>query len=199
LMRSAMRYFREGPNTKTYNLEGNWDQPVCLHHEISSCEPCYSWNVYHAHQTGDRDRYLEGMYSLFAGALSRHTSIGCEHRGGIGGTLFSVCLPIDLARLAVIDDQIKVDELHLLRLVPLAWLKSDVQTKFVQMPTEFGPVTLEFQLQQSAKQLRVSFESRFRRAPRQVILHVPPLDTLQEVTVNGKTFQAKAGDVLVVE
>jgi hypothetical protein len=199
LMRSAARYFREGPNIKSYNLKGNWDQPVCLRHEMSSCEPCYSWNVYHAHQNADRYRYLEGMYSLFAGAMSRHTSIGCEHRGGIGGTLFSVCLPIDLARLAVIDDQIKADELHLLRLVPLAWLKTDMQTKFERMPTEFGPVTLRFQLQQAGKQLTVSVENRFRRAPKQIILHVPPLDALREVAVNGKFFQARAGDLLVIK
>jgi hypothetical protein len=199
LMRSAASYFREGPNTRTYDLKGNWDQPVCLHHEMSSCEPCYSLNVYHAHQQGDRYRFLEGMYSLFAGAMSRHTSIGCEHRGGIGGTLFSVCLPIDLARLAVIDDQIKADELHLLRLVPLAWLKSDMQTKFEHMPTEFGPVTLRFQLQQAGRQLSVSFENQFRRAPKRIMLHVPPLETLKEVLVNGKSVPAKAGNLLNVK
>ena len=131
-------------------------------------------------------------------AMSRHTSIGCEHRGGIGGTLFSLRLPIDLARLAVIDDQIQPEELHLLRLTPFAWLKTDVQTKFERMPTEFGPVTLRFQLQQGGKTLMVSFESRFRVA-KQILLHVPPLDGLHEVVINGKSFPAKAGDLLVVE
>jgi len=198
LMRTAARYFREGPNAKTYNLKGDWRQPAVLHHEMSSCEPCYSWNVYHSHQNGDRYRYLEGMYSLFAGALSRGTSIGCEHRGGISGTLASSCLPIDLARLAVIDDQIVAEELHLLRLVPLAWLKTDVQTRFERMPTEFGPVTLQFQLGQAGRQLEVAFENRFRRAPRRITLHVPPLETLQEVVVNGKSYRAKADDLLVL-
>jgi len=196
LMRAALLYFREGPNTHTYNLNGNWDQPICLRHELSSCEPCYSWNVYHSHQTGDRLRYLEGMYSLFAGALSRHTSIGCEHRGGIGGTLFSSCLPLDLARLAVIDDELNPEELHLLRLAPRAWLKADHQTKFERMPTEFGPVTLRFQLRKQGRQLAVVFKAKFREPPKKILLHVPPLESLREVVVNGQFMKAASGDVL---
>ena len=55
------------------------------------------------------------MYSLFAGASSRQTYTVCETRGGITGV--TPCLPgVWLARLAVIDDQIRDDELHLLRL-----------------------------------------------------------------------------------
>jgi hypothetical protein len=198
LMQSAAHYFREGPNTKTYNIKGNWDQPICLRHEISSCEPCYSWNVIHSYQAGDRMRYLEGMYSLFAGAMSRHTSIGCEHRGGIGGTLFSCCLAIDLARLAVIDDELKPDELHLLRFVPLAWLTPDRPTTFERMPTEFGPVTLRFQLRKQGKQLKVSFDSKFRTPPKSILLHVPPLESIQEVLFDGHSMKAGPGDVLIV-
>ena len=56
---------------------------------------------------GDRPKFLEGMYSLLTGSLSRRTSIGCEHRGGVSGTLFSVPLPIELIRLSVIDDQLE--------------------------------------------------------------------------------------------
>ncbi|MEP0842484.1 MAG: hypothetical protein HRF43_07200, partial [Phycisphaerae bacterium] len=122
LMRSCLEYFREGPNTRVYDLDGAWHQPVSLRHELSSCEPCYSWNLFHAWQAGDRARFLEGMYSLFTGSISRRTAIGCEHRGGISGTLFSVPLPVEAARLAVIDDQLEPGRLHLLRLVPRAWL-----------------------------------------------------------------------------
>ena len=139
LMRSALHYFRTGPNTHTYDLNGAWHQSVSLHRELSSCEPCYSWNVFHAWQSGDRPKFLEGMYSLLTGSLSRRTSIGCEHRGGVSGTLFSVPLPIELARLSVIDDQLEPDRLHLLRLVPLAWLRADRPTRFERIPTEFGP------------------------------------------------------------
>ncbi len=199
LMRSALRYFREGPNTRTYDLQGAWHQPVCLHHEMSSCEPCYSWNVFHAWQTGDRTRFLEGMYSLFAGALSRRTFVGCEHRGGVSGTLFSVPLPIECARLAVIDDQIEPGRLHLLRLVPLAWLRADRPTKFERIPTEFGPVTLRFRLENDGRRLCVDFQPQFRNKPVAVVLHVPPSDALREVSVHGKVSPADPGGVLTIE
>jgi len=196
LMRSALRYFREGPNTRIYDLKGCWYQPVSLRHEISSCEPCYSWNVFHSHQTGDRSRYLEGMYSLFAGAISRHTSIGCEHRGGIGGTLFSSCLPLELARLAVIDDELNPEELHLLRLAPRAWLETDFQTKFENLSTEFGPVSLRFQVRKSGRQLAVSFHPKFRASPKKILLHVPPLESIRQVVVNGQSFRARTGELI---
>ena len=38
-------------------------------------EPCYSWNVFHAHRLGDRAKYLEGMYSVLAGGVSKQTFI----------------------------------------------------------------------------------------------------------------------------
>jgi hypothetical protein len=130
LMRSAHRYFRESPNVKLYDLAGAWHQPISLRHELSSCEPCYSWNVFHAWQNADRALFMEGFYSLLAGAVSRQTLIGCEHRGGISGTLFSLPLPLELARRSVVDDEIEPGTLHLLRLVPLAWLSTDRETVF---------------------------------------------------------------------
>ncbi len=193
LMRAATFYFREGPNRRTYDLAGPWHQPICLQHELSSCEPCYSWNVFHAWQAADRTRFLEGMYSLLTGAVSRQTSIGCEHRGGIGGTLFSVPLPIELARLSVIDDQIEAGSLHLLRLVPLAWLRADRPTVFDRIPTEFGPVNLRFQLADDGRRMEVSFSPQFRIKPAAVTLHVPPSQGLAVVTVNGRRHEAKPG------
>ncbi len=196
LMRSALRYFRSGPNTRSYDLRGAWHQPVSLRHELSSCEPCYSWNVFHAWQAGDRAKFLEGLYSLLAGSLSRRTFIGCEHRGGVSGTLFSVPLPIECAKLSVIDDQLEPGSLHLLRLVPLAWLSANRPTVFERVPTEFGPVTLHFQLEDESRRLRVSFQPQLRHAPRAIFLHVPPRDGLRAVSINGAISTAAPGAVI---
>lgn len=90
LMVAAVKFFREGPNWK---LKGPRFNALCrpvLEHEISTCEPCYSWNVTHSWKLGDRQHYLEGMYSLFAGALSQQTYISCEHRTGMQGNLFAL-------------------------------------------------------------------------------------------------------------
>ena len=135
-----------------------------VHHEMSSCEPCYSWVFFHSWQQGDRAKFLEGMYSLFAGASSQQTHTVCETRGGITG--LTPFLPdVWLARLAVIDDQIREDELHLLRLVPLAWLRTDKEARFENMPTEFGVVSLIAGLSSDGRELRVSFTPTFEFVP----------------------------------
>lgn len=86
---------------------GNFHQPAVLVRKMSSCEPCYSWNIYHAWQSRDRGRFLEGMYSLITGGMSRQTFISSEHRGGISSTHFVAPLAVSLLRLAAIDDEIE--------------------------------------------------------------------------------------------
>ena len=184
-MRSALLWFREGPPTRVYRNTPAWQVP-CLNHEISSCEPCYSWNIFHSHATGDRQKFLEGMYSIFAGGVSRQTFVSCETRGGITGLTCTAALGAWLARLAMVDDQIAPDELHLLRLVPLAWLRPDRETRFERMPTEFGPVTVKARLSQDLKQLQVTYEPRFWITPKRVSLHVPPVPGLTSITLNGR-------------
>lgn len=139
------------------------------------------------------------LYSLLTGSMSRRTVIGCERRGGASGTLFSVPIPIELARLSVIDDQLEPDRLHLPRLVPLAWLRADRPTTFERIATEFGPVTLCFQLEDNARRLRVAFQPQFRHEPQSISLHVPPLDGLSEIAVGDRVPATHPGDVIALK
>jgi hypothetical protein len=185
LMCASRLWFREGPGRKTYRDNGEPFQAPSLQHEMSSCEPCYSWVFFHSWQQGDRAKFLEGMYSLFAGASSRQTYTTCESRGGVTG--LTPCLPnVWLARLAMIDDQIREDELHLLRLMPLAWLRADKPARFENMPTEFGVVSLTAGLSADGRELQVTFRPKFAFAPKQVVLHVPPAKGLAAIRLNGR-------------
>jgi len=178
-------WFREGPPRKTYEDNGNCWQPPSLQHEISSCEPCYSWVYFHSWQLGDRRKFLEAMYSLFAGASSQQTFTVCETRGGISGV--TPCIPsVWLARLAVIDDQLRPEELNLLRLTPLSWLRSDRPMRFENMATEFGPVSLTAGLSADGRELAVTFAASFRAAAPRLVLHVPPVRGLAAIRFNGK-------------
>lgn len=188
MMSATLKWFREGPPTKVYRYDSDCWQVPSLHHEMSSCEPVFSWNVFHSHQLGDRNRFLEGMYSLFAGSVSRQTYTMCETRGGVTGVT-GAYLPAFMARLAVVDDQAMHDELHLLRMMPLAWLREDRESVFDNMPTEFGPVSLHVRLGKGGKQLLVDFDHRFHTPPYRIVLHIPPLDTLEDVVVNGRSVQ----------
>jgi len=194
LMKDTLAWFREGPQRSHNRYDSNcWQIPI-LNHEMSSCEPCYSWNVFHAWQTGDRARFLEGMYSLFAGSLSRKTWISCETRGGITGNVFSAPLAIYLARLSMVDDQWKRDELHLLRLMPGAWSAPLARCEFTQLPTEYGPITLTTEMNAKGTVMKVTFKSRFRLAPKRVVLHPPP--GIKSLVFNGKRMAVKSAVIV---
>lgn len=186
LMRDTLAWLRDGPQRAFYRHDGNcWQVPV-LNREMSSCEPCYSWNLFHSLQLGDHEKFLEGMYSLFAGSMSRKTRISCETRGGVTGTVFSASLAAYMARLSVIDDLHTADELHLLRMAPPAWLAPGKTCRFEKMPTEYGPVTLITQRSADGAKLDIQFKPAFRnetKAPR-VKAHLPAADGLKTVRIN---------------
>ncbi len=198
-MKDTVSFFREGPNTKIYDPRHNCFQRPILIHEMSSSEPCYSWNVYHSWQLGDRYRYLEGMYSLLVGALSPQTYISHETRHGLSGLVAVNPLMIDLARLAVIDDQIAENELHLLRLAPQAWLKTDYLTRFEKIVTEFGPVSLHFKLDENGQTLDVTWSPAFHHTPDKVVLHIPPVEGLNQIRINGQSRETHPGSTLMLD
>ena len=198
IMSDLVDYFRYGPNTKYFTPVYNCIWRPSLQHEMSTCEPCYSFNIFHSWQKGDRIKYLEGMYSLFTGGISQNTFISCEHRHGIQGNLFVAPMAAYLAKLAVIDDTIEPSSLHLLRICPLAWVSDKELTVFENMPTEYGPVNLTFGLVEEGKTLEVNFSGEWRNEPEEVVLHVPPVEGLRKVRINGKTRKYKEGLVVTL-
>ncbi|HEY6990974.1 MAG TPA: hypothetical protein VH369_21440 [Bryobacteraceae bacterium] len=190
LMRASVAFFREGPDTQLYGYRSNPLARPILMHEISTCEPCYSWNIFHSWQLADRARFLEGLYSLFLGSLSKQTYIAAEHRHGIQCTQCATYLAFNLARLSVIDDEIVEGELHLLRLCPAAWLTSTSDSVFEKMPTLYGVVNLRFRLSDDRKTLSVFFNAEWREKPAKITLHAPS-PGLTHIIVNGKRQPAR--------
>jgi hypothetical protein len=192
LMENTRLWFREGPPKKFAIHDQQGFGIPCLDHETSSCEAHWTWVMWHSRQLGDRQRYLESMYSVWMAELSQQTYTLCETRSGIFG-LTPYCPSNALARFAVIDDQILDNELHLLRVMPLAWLSTDREAIFERMPTYYGPVDLRIQLVDSGKTLDVSFTSRFRKPPDKIVLHVPPVENLKAVRLNGRNLKWDRG------
>jgi RNA polymerase sigma factor (sigma-70 family) len=150
----------------------------------------YTWSAFSAHRSGDRATFLEGMYGIIAASVAPQTFAPLEaiEGGWIPGIAPGPAAAIEAARLAVIDDQIAPGELHLLRLVPRAWVQPDHQTRFERMPTEFGPVTLAFSLSHDGTTLDVRFDPAYRERPTRVHLHVPPIPGLARVILNGEAL-----------
>jgi hypothetical protein len=186
LMRSFLEFFRVGPNVANFDP---WHHTaldrVVLVHEQSSAEPCYSWNIFHTWQRGDRARFLEGLYGLLTGGISPDTYISGEHRHAMYGNLFVQPLITWAARHAVIDDSLVDGELQLLRLCPLAWISSDSETVFDKMPTLFGPISLRFRLSADGKTLNVTHSTTWAQAPARIVVHRPPVPGLERLVVNG--------------
>ncbi|WP_262249630.1 hypothetical protein [Parapedobacter soli] len=188
IMRSTVDFFRHGPNRDFYSTRFNPLSRPYLNREISTCEPCYSWNVFHSWQLNDRKHFLEGLYSLLVGATSQQTFISCEHRHGIQGTLFATPLAFTMMRLAMIDDEIEDNALHLLRLCPDAWLSPTEETVFENMPTKYGVVNLRANVSADYKTLHVSFSGNWVKQPERVNLHIPA-GKFDKIIVNGKKYK----------
>ncbi len=184
-LRDLLAWFREGPPKAVFSPESNFFQAQQLVHEVSSSEICYSWNIPISLALGDRTLFLEGLYSLYAAGLSRKTWISCETRGGVYSNVFVIPFAVFMTRLALVDDHLADDELHLLRQPPRAWLEGRGVTARA-LPTEFGPVDLSARLLKAGTVLDVRFASRFRWAPRRTVLHAPPFPGLETVRLNGR-------------
>jgi hypothetical protein len=187
-----LRWFREGPQWRIFRpFSSEWQAPV-LDHELSSCEPCYSWNLFQSHAAGDRDRFTMGLYSLFAGGASRQNFVGCETRDGVSGNCFPHGTALMLLRLAVIEEQ---DEtLRLMRMTPLAFLRKG-GFAWKAVPTRFGPLSLSARLEDKDRTLRIEFKLSARRQPTRILLHIPPVPDLEFVWLNGKPLAAREGVV----
>ena len=112
----------------------------------------------------------------------------CETRGGITG-ITSSQPALYACRLAVIDDQAVPNELHLLRLVPRAWLREEPELSLTNIRTEFGPVSLRARLADSGRALQLSYTHEFVVPPKRVLLHVPPLGGLVRIVLNGEKLK----------
>lgn len=208
MMKSFVEFFRVGPNTLVFDaVHHNALDRAVLDHEQSSAEPCYSWNMFHTWQLGERAPFIEGLYGLLTGGLSQDTYISSEHRNAIYGNLFSHPIITWSLLHAVIDDSLVPNQLQLLRLCPLEWLSGKKQTRFEKVPTKFGPVTLRFKLEGGRGRdrdddrhvdddrsghdtLKVEFSGDWHHKPGRVIVETPPLPGLKWIVVNGNRYRA---------
>jgi len=178
-MKAAIRWFREGPQWRIYRQFSSEWQPAVLDHEISSCEPCFSWNIFHSLQLEDREKFTMGLYSLFAAGASRQSFVSCETRNGVFGNCFSYGLALMLTRLCVIQE--KDNQLHLLKMAPIAFFEGK-GLRWENVPTYFGNISISARF--SDKTLNISVVKPQKKV--ETIVHIPPLQELEQLIINGK-------------
>jgi hypothetical protein len=189
-MQASLRWFREGPHVKHHRQFSSSYQPPVLNAEVSSCEPMYSFNLFHSFELGDRKNFSMGLYGQYAGGHCRGNFVGCETREGVFGLVNA--LPLILSRQMVINEV--EEELHLLKMAPLAFFRG-AGFEWKNAPTRFGETSIAAQWDESVRQLKITYQSPTRRSPSRTILHLPPFPDLAGVTLNGKFLAGKSGAV----
>lgn len=188
IMKASLRWLREGPQTKLFRKFSSPFQVPVLDHEISSCEPGYSWNLFHSFELGDREKFTEGLYSLFAAGASRQNFVSCETREGIFGNTFSHRLALMLTRASIVHEE--ADTLHLLRMTPLAFFR-DGGFRWENVPTWFGEISITARHDVRRKILHIDYTSPTRTRSNRTILHLPPIDCA--VLLNGRQIDPTQG------
>jgi hypothetical protein len=140
----SLRWFAQGPHLKGWadDRKPYCSQKPCLVHEISSCEPCYSWNIDARFLRNELNEFLEGFYSLCAGARSRRLPAGMETRHGVFGLpCVGSALFAHLRNMLVYESG---EGLEYLRAIPRAWLAAGSELCVRDLPTYFGPTGVEW-------------------------------------------------------
>lgn len=155
-------------NTETEVVRGDQEEAVrelyALLLHTSSTQAGFEFAI---HPWGDRD---------FMGNLSPHGWFAAEYR-----TL--------LRNMLVREDG---GDLHLLSVVSPSWIGAAKQITVADAPTEFGPVNYELQ-QLDSETAILYIHSRWRSAPRRLVIHLPWFMSVSSAVVDGEAMAVSEG------
>lgn len=141
----AMKWLTEGPDAGSVRPDwANHQSRPSLAYEMSSVEPCYSWNIYLRFYRNEREKFLEGFYSLAAGSVSRRFLGAYETRDGIPGVPVGNAVIDSHLRNMLIFEDLPRKSIHLLRNSPSAWLRPGSRIRVEAAETYFGEIKFEF-------------------------------------------------------
>ncbi len=195
----AMKWLTEGPHSSGNPDWDDWTRPASLRYEMSSLEPCYSWNIYLRYLRGEREKFLEGVYSLAAGSVTRKFLGGVEHRNGIQAVpATNAVFDNHLRNMLVFEDE-SGQGIDLLRNSPVAWLKPEKRIRVERAETYFGPVS--FEVVSFGSRIEAEIKAPSRTSPEWIRLWLnhPEGKALRSVTINGSAAAPAAGNLVEVK
>ncbi len=195
----AMKWLTEGPNSSGNPDWQDWSRPASLRFEMSSLEPCYSWNVFLRFLRGEREKFLEGFYSLAAGSVTRKFLGGVEHRNGIQALpATNAVFDTHLRNMLVYENE-NGQGIDLLRNSPRAWLRPQKQIRVERAQTYFGPIS--YRVVSFGARIEAEIETPSRMPPQriQLWLNHPEGKALQAVTINGGVVAPAASNLVEVK
>jgi hypothetical protein len=196
----AMKWLTEGPDSgKAFPDWSDYRERPSLRFEMSSSEPGYSWNIALRFLRNERIKFLEGFYSLAAGAVSRKFKGGVETRDGIHGVpLTNAVINMHLRNMLIFEDA-GHGGIELLRNSPSTWLRPGQQIRVERAQTYFG--TMGFQIRSAGSRVEAEIELPTHTQVQWIKLHLhhPEGRPLRGARVNGATVPTAGTDSLVIQ
>jgi len=191
LVDATLQWLAEGPSATRHLAESHSGQNPALIHEISSCEPVFSWNIFSRFLRHERSEFIEGMMSLLAGGQEPSVLSNVEHRHGMFGLVCNVVMAH--LRNAYVFEDVEHNTLHLFRMVPREHLKAGDRVSWRRLPTCFGPMDLELEVGHGGRPVKAEITLPGRQAPAQVIVHPLPIEGGESPVINGRRHDAAKG------
>ena len=198
VMTWALKWLTEGPNANTEFPDwSDFSQPSCLRYEMSSGEPCYSWNIYLRYLRNERLQFLEGFYSMVAGAVSRKFLGGVETRDGIQGLPITNAVIDNHLRNMLVFENESGRGIDLLRNSPSAWLEPGKEIRVKDAQTHFGPLSLYVKTGPN-NQLVAEVDPPRREAVDWIRLHLyhPQGRPLRRAVINSSSITPASANVI---
>jgi len=200
IMTWAMKWLTEGPDSKRYNPDwSDHSERPSLRFEMPSGEPCYSWNIYLRFLRNEREKFLEGFYSLCAGAVSRKFLGGVESRDGIQALpVMNAVIANHLRNMLIFEDE-GSRGIHLLRNSPGSWLRAGKQIRVERAETYFG--RMGYKVSSLGEQIEAEIESPSRERLDWVRLHLhhPEGRPIRGASVNGMAVSPISSNIVEIK
>ncbi len=190
---AVLKWLREGPHVKYWRFDGCCSQLPVLHHEMSSCEPCYSWNMDINFLRNDRAHFIEGLFAQFAGARNTDLFSDVETRNGMFATNFTTPVTFRHFRNALVFENENV--LEFLRMLPAAFVGPGNNLRIKGLPTYFGPMDILIDSDSSGNRTCVNIGMSLRTRPDKIRLYFPPQVLFRKIILNGETYNLNSGYV----
>jgi hypothetical protein len=166
---------------------------------MSSEEPCYSWNIPLRFLRNEKDRFLEGFYSLCAGFVSRRFLGGVEHRDGIQGVPVGNAVINHALRMMLLFEKEDEMGLEILRNAPDRWFEPGKVIEVENAPSYFGPLSYRVSSDAAGIQYTVDPPARQALSWLDIYLNLPSGASIRSVEIDGREVNAHERKVRILQ
>ena len=149
-------------------------------------------------EQGRVEEFLRMFYTILAANVSHQTLTTCEWRSNTQPHVHSISSLIRMFRTMMVQE--RDGGLYLLQGIPRRWLEDGQELKIAELPTWYGPLSLDCvsHVRNGNVRLRMAVPDRLGSAAIHLKLRLPAGICLREVTIDGRSAGRIDGDWIVL-